>query len=205
MDDASPRPRRSQAERSETMRRRLLDAAKAVLGDKGLSGFRTQEVIERAGVSKGALIHHFPTKDELIVAVFEDLYAGSHGEPREPRAGANLAEVIDDLIADSHAFFFGESFDVSLNITVAAARDPELKEAIFAVVRRFRKNTEEVWIERLGRFGIPPQQALDAVWLINSMIRGFAVRALWEPDQARFKALEKLAAKLVLQHISADQ
>jgi AcrR family transcriptional regulator len=204
MDDtgiAPPGMRRTQAGRSGAMRARLLQAATELLREKGLSGFRTADVIERAGVSKGALIHHFPTKDQLIVEVFEGLYRAVDETARTPSKAKSLPKLIEELVADSHAFFFGDSFDVSLNITVAAAREPVLKEAVFEVVRRFRTHTEEVWVGRLIDHGVSKAQAVDAIWIINSLIRGFAVRALWEPDLDRFARLERLATQMVLAHL----
>jgi AcrR family transcriptional regulator len=131
------------------MRARLLAAATELLREKGLGGFRTADVIARAGVSKGALLHHFPTKDALIVAVFEGLYQAVDETARMPSKANTLPKLIEELVADSHGFFFGDSFDVSLNITVAAAREPELKDAVFAVVRKFRTHTEDIWVRRL--------------------------------------------------------
>lgn len=195
------RVRRTQAERKDSMRARLLSAATELLREKGLGGFRTADVIARAGVSKGALLHHFPTKDELIVEVFEGLYRAVDETARRPSGAKSLPKLIEELVADSHAFFFGDSFEVSLNITVAAAREPELKDAVFAVVRKFRTHTEDVWVRRLVDHGLSTEQATDAVWIINSLIRGFAVRALWEPDQVRFKRLESLAVQMVLAHL----
>jgi AcrR family transcriptional regulator len=195
---APARARRTQAERKDTMRARLLAAATELLREKGLGGFRTADVIARAGVSKGALLHHFPTKDALIVAVFEGLYQAVDETARKPSKAHTLPKLIEELVADSHGFFFGDSFDVSLNITVAAAREPELKDAVFAVVRKFRTHTEDIWVRRLVEHGVSQAQAVDAIWIINSLIRGFAVRALWEPDQARFKRLERLATQMVL-------
>lgn len=183
------------------MRARLLAAATELLREKGLGGFRTADVIERAGVSKGALLHHFPTKDALIVAVFEGLYRAVDEAAHKPSEAMTLPRLIEELVADSHAFFFGDSFEVSLNITVAAAREPELKEAVFEVVRTFRTRTEDIWVRRLVDHGVSHEQAIDALWIINSLIRGFAVRALWEPDHERFKRLERLAVQMVLTHL----
>lgn len=53
------RGRRTQAERTEDMRRRILDAAVEELTDKGYAGLRTADVAKRAGVSRGAQTHHF--------------------------------------------------------------------------------------------------------------------------------------------------
>src|SRR3546814_19656090 len=74
--------RRAQAERSETMQRRLLDAAVAVLKRRGLAGFRTAEVVAMAGVSKGALLHHFTTTVSLIAAAFDWLREGTDESAR---------------------------------------------------------------------------------------------------------------------------
>ena len=194
--------RRTQAERKDTMRRRLLDAAATVLRQTGLSGFRTADVIAQAGVSKGALLHHFATKDDLIVAVFEQLYGDISARARQPAKAADLAGVIDELIADSHAFFFSESFSVTLDITVAAARHVLLRDAIFDVVRKSRIQAEQMWIDRLRDFGIDRDHALDAVWIINSTIRGLAVRALWDSDPARFQRIEALSGRLIIDHLS---
>jgi AcrR family transcriptional regulator len=195
------RTRRSQAERKETTRGRLLDAATELLREKGLGGFRTADVVERAGVSKGALLHHFPAKDQLIVAVFERLYRTVDEIAARPSRASSLRQIVEELVADSRTFFFGDSFDVSLNITVAAAREPDLRDAVFHVVRRFRQHTEQVWIARLTGHGVPLERAINAVWLINSLIRGLAVRALWEPDVIRFQRLEQLQSELVLAHL----
>src|ERR1700733_9081452 len=67
-------PRRTQAERTEQMRLRLLNAAVELLSKKGYSEFRTGGVARMAGVSRGALTHHFTSKDQLVVAVVEHVY-----------------------------------------------------------------------------------------------------------------------------------
>lgn len=55
------------------MRRRLLDAAGDVVLKQGLTGLTLDAVAQRAGVSKGGLLHHFPSKDALIRGLFTQL------------------------------------------------------------------------------------------------------------------------------------
>src|SRR5882672_10955866 len=75
---ASPqRRRRSQVERSSEMRERLLEATARVLRERGFAGLRTEEVSEVAGVSRGAQLHHFPTKDSLVLATAEYIFKAS--------------------------------------------------------------------------------------------------------------------------------
>src|SRR3954467_8031034 len=65
------RGRRTQEERSATMRGRLLQATVDCLIDHGYAGTTTTAVVARAGVSRGAILHHFPTKADLVAAGVE--------------------------------------------------------------------------------------------------------------------------------------
>src|SRR5271156_4630686 len=65
---AKPAQRRSQAERSSTTRQALLDATIACLVQDGYANLTTSRVAERAGVSRGAHLHHFQTRQALVAA-----------------------------------------------------------------------------------------------------------------------------------------
>jgi len=62
-----------QAQRSDTTRRELLSVARGLFTDEGFASATLDDVVERAGVTKGALYHHFRDKKELFRAVFEEL------------------------------------------------------------------------------------------------------------------------------------
>ncbi len=65
--------RRSQAERRAATRRALLDAGRELFAERGFSGAGQEEIVERAGVTRGALAHHFATKQGLFRAVVESV------------------------------------------------------------------------------------------------------------------------------------
>src|SRR5437762_1035398 len=67
------RPRRTQEERSATTRALLLDATLECLIDAGYAATTTTMIAERAGVSRGAQLHHFPTKSELVIVAVDRL------------------------------------------------------------------------------------------------------------------------------------
>jgi AcrR family transcriptional regulator len=67
------RHRRTQAERSATTRAALLAAARALFGERGFAGTSREQIVERAGVTRGALYHHFAGKEDLFRAVFEEI------------------------------------------------------------------------------------------------------------------------------------
>jgi AcrR family transcriptional regulator len=68
--------RRTQAERTSATRRALLDAARVQFAEKGFAGTGREQVAAAAGVTRGALYHHFGTKEGLFRAVVEELEAG---------------------------------------------------------------------------------------------------------------------------------
>ena len=67
------RHRRTQADRSNATRAALLASGRALFAEKGFAGTAREEIVERAGVTRGALHHHFGTKQDLFAAVFEVL------------------------------------------------------------------------------------------------------------------------------------
>lgn len=206
MADADlPRIRRTQAERSDAMRRRLIDAAAQVVHQRGFAGLRMAEVAEVASVSTGAQLHHFPTKKALILALFEHLY-GSMAEASKARQGdtATLPETIRGLIADSREFFLGEGFQASLDIALGATRDADLRGEVLEIIARYRTGVEAMWTDRLIAFGIARPQAVDALWLVNSTLRGLAVRAIWDRDTRQYARLEALVERLLVADLAAQ-
>ncbi len=65
--------RRTQAERRSTTRRALLDAGRQLFAERGFANAGQEDIVERAGVTRGALAHHFGTKLGLFRAVVETL------------------------------------------------------------------------------------------------------------------------------------
>ena len=65
--------RRTQAQRSATTRRALLDAARSLFAEKGYHETAAEEIVRRAGLTRGALYHHFEDKKDLFRAVVDEM------------------------------------------------------------------------------------------------------------------------------------
>jgi AcrR family transcriptional regulator len=63
--------KRTQAERAEATREALVEAARPLFAERGYAGVGTEEIVRAAGVTRGALYHHFEDKRELFAAVYE--------------------------------------------------------------------------------------------------------------------------------------
>jgi AcrR family transcriptional regulator len=73
VSDKPPERRRTQAERTEATRGALLAAGRRLFAERGYDGVSAEEVVRAAGVTRGALYHHFGGKAELLDAVYEQL------------------------------------------------------------------------------------------------------------------------------------
>src|ERR1700691_2142141 len=85
MGGSSPnfKQRLTQDEKTAETRRRLLDAASVCLIDRGYANTTTSEIAERAGLSRGAQLYHFPKKEELLTSAVEHLFELKFGEIKE--------------------------------------------------------------------------------------------------------------------------
>jgi AcrR family transcriptional regulator len=95
-------PRRSQGERRATTRAALLAAARELFAAKGFAGAGREEIVERAGVTRGAMYHHFASKEELFQAVYEEVEAEVMA--RVVEAAAPARDELEMLRLGSHAY-----------------------------------------------------------------------------------------------------
>ena len=177
--------RRTQAERSETMRARLAAAAYETAEAGGIGGLRMRSVAAAAGVSQGALLHHFPDKNALILAAIEHalMLAKQDSSAWPEPASADPATVLSAMLAEFRSFFFSSRFWVAMGITMAAAKDPSLDPAVRTKVSELRAPIYEAWTDRLVAAGWPRVRAALAVRSGASLISGAAIRRFWaEPD-----------------------
>src|SRR3954467_4612129 len=145
MATSTARPRRSQAERSATTREALLDATVACVIEDGYAHTTTTRVAERAGVSRGAHLHHFQTRSALVAAAIEhlsrrrgmELYAAAEDLP----AGRGRIAAGLDLLWGNYA---SPLFQAALDLWSDARTDPELREHLIDVERVLDRQTIEL-------------------------------------------------------------
>jgi AcrR family transcriptional regulator len=117
-------------DRSRVTRRRLLDGCVTCLAERGWNATTVGEVAARAGVSRGAAQHHFPTREDLINATLEDMFERMDQRIAELASASTGRERTDETVAAVLEFYTGPEFKAALHIWTAAAADPALREAM---------------------------------------------------------------------------
>jgi AcrR family transcriptional regulator len=109
--------KRTQAERTETTREALIEAARALFAERGYAGVGTEEIVRAAGVTRGALYHHFDGKRDLFEAVYE-------------RIEVELAQRIAAGALDSGTADPLEAMRAGAEMFLSAATEPEAQRIV---------------------------------------------------------------------------
>lgn len=96
--------RRTQAQRTEATRGALIGAARRLFAERGYEDVGTEEIVRAAGVTRGALYHHFGGKAELLEAVYERLEAESTERVARIVLGSHLDSPLEAMRAGIEAF-----------------------------------------------------------------------------------------------------
>ena len=140
--------------RSVATRAALLDAALECLTADGYASVTTNEIARRAGVSRGALLHHFPAKADLLAAAVEHLLSR---RLREFQALVETVEPdaidVDALVDLVWSLFDGPAFIAWVELWVAARTDDDLAATIVEVERRFTDESRQLAVAVLATFG----------------------------------------------------
>jgi AcrR family transcriptional regulator len=196
--------RLTQPERVEAMRGRLLDATIDCLAESGYSGFSTNDVVRRAGVSRGALAHHYPTKAELVAAAADRLVALRAEEFRQRFAAIPIRErTVASALDVLWTFFDDPSFHALLELVVAARTDAEMRPVLATGMQRAAHVTREVFAEAFPVLGELPHvgAVLDGVLALYS---GLAAQAALDGDSAARAAAVRAVLKGALRVAAND-
>jgi AcrR family transcriptional regulator len=177
--------RRSQAQRSAATRDALLDATIACLVDDGYANTTTSRVAERAGVSRGAHLHHFQTRQALVAAAMERLAERRSQEllaatERLPGGREGLVQGLDLLWAG----YASPLYQAALDLWSHARTDPELRERLVPVERELDRQTLQVTRRLFPDLAMRPD--LDRlVEMAAATMRGLALLDTLHPGDGR--------------------
>jgi AcrR family transcriptional regulator len=173
-----------QQDRSRLTRRRLLEASVECLAELGWTATTVAVVAERAGVSRGAAQHHFPTREDLITAALDHMFDIRIARTRAEISAAPGAGPTESVVAGLVDHFTGMLFKAAMQVWTAAAADAALRERILPLEQKFGRVAHRMAVEALGVDGADPvvhrlvQATLD-------LARGLGLADMLTDDSAR--------------------
>ncbi|MER6140882.1 helix-turn-helix domain-containing protein [Streptomyces sparsogenes] len=188
-------------DRSRATRQRLLEAAVACLAEHGWARSTVAVVAERAGVSRGAAQHHFPTREDLFTAAVQHVaeersaalrallsHEHEHEQEREqerergpePGGPGRVAEVVEALVE----LYTGPLFRAALQLWVVASYEEQLGARVAALEARIGRETHRMAVEALGADESVPG-VRESVQGFLDMARGLGLANLLTDDRAR--------------------
>lgn len=194
-----PRPRRSQAERSAGTRARLVAAAIDALNRLGFSATSTVLVADLARVSRGAMLHQFPTKALLMAAVIEASYA-EHLEAYRSATGDEQDAAVQLQIVAEVAWdrFRAPSGIAQTEIWMATRSDPELAAVILPIHDAIFERSKHAQHQRFIACGLDDRALSDGILIHNvALLRGLALEfVLGTPEVALRPAIDSMKRQL---------
>jgi AcrR family transcriptional regulator len=182
------RARRTQVERSASTREALLKATIKSLYEHGYGATTTTMVADEANVSRGAMLHQFPSKADLMIYVVEQVFDEAVTIYRELLAG--IVNPRDRLVSYPQAVWKVDSRPAgiaALEILQGSRSDAELA----AKLRPVEAGIKATAIARLSQeFPRPPSPAL--LHLIVGAVRGLAITQMLTPEENVAEAIELL-------------
>ncbi|MGW7360099.1 TetR/AcrR family transcriptional regulator [Streptomyces sp. NPDC054802] len=174
-----PTAKAPKQDRSRATRQRLLEAAVACLAEVGWAGSTVSVVAERAGVSRGAAQHHFPTREDLFTAAVEYV-AEERSQALRELPSQDCTAVVAALVD----LYTGPLFRAALHLWVAASNEEQLRPRVTELEAKVGRETHRIAVRLLHADESRPG-VRETVQGLLDMARGLGLANLLTDDAAR--------------------
>ena len=201
---ARRKPRRRQVDRSAETRALLTRATAELLHETGFAGATTALIAKRAGVTTGALHHHFATKDELLIAVLDENTERVREQLGREEHVTRRGEIdVTSLVAHLWEVYGDPGYWAIWEINIGTRADPALHRKVVEHRVWTMQQVLHPWITRhiLSRDGKPAIIALFEFMLIA--IRGLSLERFLDKEDAYFEQHLSLLADMVSRKLAS--
>jgi AcrR family transcriptional regulator len=194
-------------EQGQETRTRLLEAAVDCIVDLGYHRTTTTEIVKRTGVARGTFFHHFPTKQDMMLAVSQfiddftiDMTVEFVLNLQNPRPDEVISAVLDFIWKNDYLSRYGIA---ARELRMAARSDQELSSRLKTENERNRKKVNEKWSNYATSAvaDIPLTMILDMIYIfIGGMVYFFQDQEKLEYQQQVMEQWKKMIVPLIQLH-----
>lgn len=181
------------------MRARLRAATEQLIAEVGVEAASAAAIALRCGVSRGAMLHHYPTRDALIVDT------AAHFWQRARDIVASLSDDVSNGRTDVATFvdrlyeevFRANALVTMLDLMVSGRSETRIGEAVNRILTDLFASYEDLGVQAFQSSGLPPERIRVIITLIVSTLRGLRIQDNINPDENRVRAVLALLAEAV--------
>lgn len=198
--------RRTQEERSTEMRQRILRSALACITSNGLQRTSTHDIAGIAEVSRGALLHHFPTRASLLEAAYsmlleEEISLIDTFSKQLSKDGSSIKQLVKFI----YGRYSGPLFKVTLDYLSLARVDEEIMAAVVPGSSEYVERLNLLWDKCLEDVAIDGARKRSLMNQTLFLIRGMSFQGVWRQDDPYFNdILSEWTDQLVAQLFSKN-
>ena len=183
---------RTQEERTSATRARLMEATLALLLSKGYSAATMVDISAHAGLTRGALSHHYESKDELVVEAFRHFLEATTDEIRTCASQVDAGSLsIGDFVDRLWTIFSGPFFMTTLELITASRHNDLLKEMLIERTREFHTSLDEIWRQFFSGTNSTNLEVETTFNATLCLLRGMGVQTVLRDDPAYYRRLLK--------------
>jgi AcrR family transcriptional regulator len=204
MERTAGKPPRTQEQRTAATRARLVAATLDLLLAKGYANTTMVDITARAGVTRGALNHHYSGKDELVIEAFDQhltmvtadirSYAGLVG-----RGELSLGDFIDRL----WTLFSGRFFLLTLEEVTAARHNETLRSPLTARTRQFHDALDAIWRHFFDDTAFSSTEVEVMFNATLCLLRGMGVQTVLRDDPVYYRRMLRFWKATLAEQIAA--
>ncbi len=172
----SQKIRRTQQSRSEEARAKLLAASIDLICERGFAQTTMTDIAKRAGLTRGAIQHHFSGHDELVLAIIHSVEARiiDAFDAVAPKDIQDLGARIDHLIDSLGAISVAPAYLAVIDIWIATRADPQLGAAIRVSTGRSSEAFKRLWL-RVFADDVPGEIVDECRRVVVNLMRGIVI------------------------------
>jgi AcrR family transcriptional regulator len=199
-----PAPRRTQAERSAESRRKLVQAAIDCICETGYVEATVARISLRAGLTRGAVQHHFGTREHLLLAVIDDFGSQMVRSAAQPTVqDLPLEERLRVLFRRNAEIFKSRHFIANIQIWLNLGQDPAFAGQLQHMMQGFEDEIDRRWREDFTDIGLSARHIGLLRRIAISALRGLAVRALYLKDESDWAEEIAILEELLLSRLKS--
>lgn len=190
--------RRTQQERSATTQRQLLDAAVECIAELGLASATVPNIVKKAGLTTGAVQHHFGSRDDLLVAVVYAFAERISNRGRPPGLDAlSLQNRISIICRDLWDAFGSAEYIAVTEILLGLRSQKDIFPNIQTLMQNAERDLDKYWMEAFANSGVRASKLATARHLFQAAFRGLALRGAYKSSTESWAPERRLLEELI--------